>query len=746
MRLLPEMSAIWRGGDFTGDNRPIARVTVDRPRMRIYHKNMKSTYSIKESISSVVPTSAPFARYDTKHGREIDQYYASYIFQHPHYPIEVPNVRSVTWTRSIDQDVATCTITLINQRPLEVGERTTVKELDQIGYYTPMRGIASYSKSWGHTANEWQNLFLPDNIIRTYEGYGQDQTKCPEKDPNLALTGVWMIDRVKFNAKGDLTLECRDMGRLLLEHMIYKPVVPNDFYPLTFQNWDGKVYVGNSHPEASRSRAKLTIDDTSNTPWIGSGTVHGHKPAYAIDGNPGTYWLSIGNSAPSRRYAYEWVQCNTKGNTTISEVRFKTKRSGYNAFVSVYADGAWQGVKTIDYHEDGVGKNGSAIKYVKTRKVTSEGWQRVTFAPIKNVTKIRLTLGNLQYFSYGPYNYRAGIREIRAYGETRGKSKPRYKELTPGPAGSNPGRYSDFSDIVKLLLAWGGFYWPNGATLRNSDATTTNIPFPNGKNDSAVLYSKGRIWGDLQNTGTSGPTPISAEAFDKKSLMDGIKYIQEIVGFHFAIDESGGAVWRLPNIYNRGNWITLSTTSGRTSQMYTLDEKTTLTEFDVTLDSQNVREKIIISDSIGKYASAVRGYNPNPETKLRRIAAVTDKNFSSKDETRVMAELTAIRAMFDYRTTSATITGFPGIQIDDQVRITERVTEEGYIHYVRSITSTLDMETGSYTYQIETNWLGLDPKSRWLIPNDRATLSIDTKNYIETLTEELLPSFRKVAL
>jgi hypothetical protein len=84
--------------------------------------------------------------------------------------------------------------------------------------------------------------------------------------------------------------------------------------------------------------------------------------------------------------------------------------------------------------------------------------------------------------------------------------------------------------------------------------------------------------------------------------------------------------------------------------------------------------------------------------------------------------------MFSYRSNSVTIPGNPAIQIDDQVRIYERVTGETYIHYVSGINSKWDVQTGQWTYTLTTHWLGETPFSDWSF--DPNTLSDATKLYL----------------
>lgn len=97
----------------------------------------------------------------------------------------------------------------------------------------------------------------------------------------------------------------------------------------------------------------------------------------------------------------------------------------------------------------------------------------------------------------------------------------------------------------------------------------------------------------------------------------------------------------------------------------------------------------------------------------------------------MMADLIAIRQMFTFRTDTLTIPGNPAIQVDDQVRIYERESEEMYLHYVKGISMDWDSKTGKYTYQLSTHWLGDVPFSKWTF--DPAKLSAETKAYLTAM-------------
>ena len=202
MRNVPSaMTATWRGGDYTGDKRPMVRATLQH--------------------AGVYIAGYPFNKY------------SSLVFGAIERPREMPNIKSVQWTRSIDQDVASMTMVLFNTKPLPLGMMPT-RDLDYPGYYTYDRGATSFANRWGQTPNEWANLLVPDNIIRTYEGYGFDATKIPEKDGHLLSSGTWRIDEVEYTHDGLITVTCRDIGSILIDQIIFTPVVPRNFYPLFF--------------------------------------------------------------------------------------------------------------------------------------------------------------------------------------------------------------------------------------------------------------------------------------------------------------------------------------------------------------------------------------------------------------------------------------------------------------------------------------------------------------------------------
>jgi hypothetical protein len=347
--------------------------------------------------------------------------------------------------------------------------------------------------------------------------------------------------------------------------------------------------------------------------------------------------------------------------------------------------------------------------------------------PITDATKIRLTFHGLTNSGLGPFPYRAGVRDVHVL---TGSSV----STTVDGGTHREGNYGDYTDIVKLMLAYGGFYWPSTrrlARFKKSDGTyEINVP-----STSDPYLGSGRVWGDIEETRTTGIVPLPPDMFDKKPLMDIINGIRDIVAFIFFVDETGGAVFRSPNFWQIGNYLSdLSggARTGRTTNVLTLDERTVLIGVEARLSSANVRERVFVANSTGKYGALAAGFNPYPSG-MRRVAGWTDQHFRSKKECQIMADLITVRQMFTYRTDRVTIAGYPGIQIDDQVRIFERVTNEGYLHYISGIECDWNLEDGKWIYTLDTQWLGTVPFAQWAV--NPAKLSAETQQYLKTINK-----------
>jgi len=298
-----------------------------------------------------------------------------------------------------------------------------------------------------------------------------------------------------------------------------------------------------------------------------------------------------------------------------------------------------------------------------------------------------------------------------------------------------PGNITDYTDMVKLFLAWGGFYWPLGG------------------DDPLFLMEEwgskgGRVWGDFFYSGAYPvePPEIDPSYWDNKSVMDAINQVKETLGFIGYVDNTGGFVWRPPNIWANGNYVTGKGWQGEAS-IPVVSENTLLMDYGVTIDDASLRSEIVvISDHDPTvYGSFVPGYADGEEipqtiessgsnygaepvvTDLsllagqQRVMLVPDYPFGQgyEDEARARAEvekfayLVSLWIHWSYRKGKVKIPANPALDVDDQIRIYEAKTSETYIHYILGMNVTLDMESGSYTADIDTHWLGNGPEASW---------------------------------
>lgn len=700
MRNVPQQHTdAWVSGEFTGTQRAMMRATISR--MTLRERRIEDENYAHVALGQVDAINTP---------------------------VELPNVKSISWQRSIDADVAGCTIELYNTEPLPLGQPPDLDgNLDLPGYYTFNRGQTVYapaSARWGHTTNAWQDLIVPDRMIVTYEGYGFDPTIGPDLDPHMIQSGVWLIDEVSYTNDGLITVQCRDLGRLLTDQIMMPPVVPMQKYPLQFETRHEEPGPPAITTTAGFATPTLATDSNEAGNYTGhNGTVYGHQPSHAFDADDNSYWLSIGNATPNSDYSFEWVEANVGG--AVSAVRVKPWRGPYRMYVSVYADGKWHGQSKVPYNPNSsaAAPNGSNIPYVSVATAPKDTETTVRFTVIPNATKVRVTFTGLYDSNLGTYQYRAGVRLFQVAAEV----------TTSTPTTQICGNIDDYCDIVKILLAYGGFWWSDVQAARGIRQTNNNVVTYDYSTPDPVLVG-GRVWGDIMMSGTAplADVPLGVEIWDKRPLMDGINYVRDILGYTFFVDEMGAAVFRFPNIREVGNYVgTLAvsaTYEAGTANMVVIDERQTLLALTAKLSSRNMRERVFVANTTGQTGALAAGRNPFPAN-LRRVGGWTDMHFETNKECKVMAELITLAQVFTYRSDQVTIPGYSRIQIDDQVRLIEATTSETNVHYVKAITSSWDLESGRWTYDLDTQWLGGAPDSTWVYHSE--DLSAETRTYLD---------------
>lgn len=727
MNPIPEwMWEVWQSGRFIGENRPVTRATISR-----------NVLTKVENYRTLLFTKATENQ------------------------IEIPNISSVQIDRRLNADAATMTMTLKNftavhpsdnldQRhnapapPTGPGRtRRELRELGKPGFYTFRRGVArdiDGVNPWDHDSSRWVDLLIPNRVIWTFQGYGSDGALLPSQDSRLVLTGVWLIDRVEFRADGDIVITARDLAKLLIEQRLYPPIIPLNKYPLEFCA-DGEVLKPLPGPNIVRPYTSPAGLQTSTQYRVGvGGTIHGHRYADAFDGNPSTYWLSGGYPSHDRDDAYEWIQFGVgydwaSRRQPVKRIRWYQKLTniysgGYIVYVSLYGrpyvEGAappkpgemrWLGDKTIPYvASDQFPDNGADIPYVVKKGSTTyhEGYQVIELDQRYEVEAIRLTFTELNLTSYGDeenVGWRVAVADIQVF------------DVFDQPVPVE-GNIDDYTDIVKLLCAWSGFYWPN---------TSRPDPLLTSWSEGAA---RGRVWGDFFHSGAYPVDPycIPPSFWDNKSVMDGINQVKEILGFIFVVDSAGGIQWRPPNIWRTGNYIRGVGYVGDYS-VRTVSEENVLLDYGVTVDDTNLRSDIIVVSADDP--SLARAYRPGfaigesePGTEIsdlalvggqERVMLISNYPFGKADDPDARAQidkfayLLSLWIHWSYRKSRFRIPGNPAFEVDDQVRITERMTSEVYVHYIEGYRSQMDLEAGTWYMDIDTHWLGNGPDREWLM-------------------------------
>ena len=452
--------------NFLGDNAAHARVTVE------------PAWSIKKTASI--------------YGNSFRGPYRYYTDGNPE-EYEVPSIQSVTWNRSNSQDLATATITIYNSwhnTNTETPEQTT--HLGKKGYFWPKRGQGDSATTWSqesakgaydkdgvwHPTFSWENVLVEDALLRTYEGYGNKPTSGNYisiqdnlDNENLLITGVWIINTVSAGSDGKMTLQCTDIGRILLDQMVFPPIIPEAVYPLEYyppgqsafaSPWGPKIK--NKLPKVSNvthnefgqevttspaSKGEIFIRDASGTGDSDSTVNTAHPSSHAVDGDWNTYALSEAYATMDAGKPYwEFLPGhNASYGAGIDGLSLKTWAGGYTVYVSVLEDNfpssptgtsTWKGTESIP---------GGGIKYIKKIDVPlalPDGMEKYILIDFDNILpndeirsvedgygttnnpaqpntyyaqKVRLTFENL-YYSHipdGSDRYRAGIRDFVLY-------------------------------------------------------------------------------------------------------------------------------------------------------------------------------------------------------------------------------------------------------------------------------------------------------------------------------------------
>ena len=747
---------IWtRGGPFVGVNsRSHGRVTVEK------------NWRLETSHEAGGYAKTPVRYFQRADGSQVET--------------EVPNIATIQIERSIDQDAATCTITLFNQQMLELGAQPLVDGdgttiLGQPGYFTFNYGDSAESRNkWGHSENEWNDVIVPNALLRTYQGYGGHNKPIMEavEDGNLLLTGVWLVDEVRIGSDGMMTIACRDMAKLLIEQHLYPPLVPSSEYPLHYcrfykysnvqprvdygvaagmKKWitgiqhdvendgywlcgsDGSVFAyGNTFFQGSRSGEFLDPDFPKITSiastasgkgyWIlrSDGKVYAFGDAPHLgdlttlpgDGLDLTVHAAVGIDRFQNGYVMVLNDgrvyvfgCPYHGNPNEDGYITGSLTNGQSQAVAIMATSV--GYWVVDdrgmvwtyasgglmFHHGNLPPalpdicsgaaatpSGGGYYLVLTTGAVYQFGDAVhrgdtgTNIPQNKITDITVKSDNGGYWLVGEDGAVYTYGSVQFYGALPGD----YSETF-----TTPGNYEDYTDIVRDLLLWAGFHL-----------------YDNGQND--------HVYGNLETTGAYAEECISDDLFDKRPVIDAITQLKEIVGYLFWVDEEGAAHFESPNWWAPGNYLP---DGSLTAVIPEVDEKRQLTRYSVSANDRSLRSEIIISteqptEALDSTVTTI--YRPEDDglRGIVRPAMWVNGVFTDEAEQRIMAELIALHIFFSQRLGSVEMAANPMLQINDQVRIFERMTGETFVHYIRGISSSHNLQTGEYTMTLTTHWLG----------------------------------------
>lgn len=771
MRIVPqEMTDAWKAEDKTGDRRPVVRATISKLRLR------KWPYDTRWAGAGDV---------DWSQQRSRTGVFTSMLFGAEQTVREINSIKAYNWSRNVNEDVATCSITMLNAELIPIGDTSrsatedTSNRYDLPGWFTPNRDDSYAVDRWGIESSGWDDFFMPDRVIKTYEGYGMTENLSPGLDPKMMQSGTWLVDTVTIGSDGTMTLEMRDIGRLLLDQIVFPPVIPYEEYPLSWSRirselvpgreavggkWSGRLAQLGKASSSNDLYDDYAIDPGTGQKYVNSnGGVWGHYARDAITKvtsgnaldpeNPEPYWLSTGQESRGSKVWWQFDFDDTQG--AVAALKINVMGGPYRVYVSVKdKQGRWRGRKEIPYTittKDvplAAGKRFVQSFIADRGKTLEVSFKRV----FKNVKAVRLTFTHLwDTRTSEEFPWRAGLKNLQFYINKDDDADGSEIEFERGEVRKIVGNYKDYTDIVKWIGAWGGFFWPGRSDAdaggdRGQDYMRLGWVNDGTAPDSMINLKryvryehadqrlpKGRVWGDFMQTGTVGEAELTVDMFDKQPLMDVIGYVRDLTGFHFGIDEQGAMIWRMPNVLKKGNYLSPTSlgapTRARTKQFVTLDEGDTLLNYQMSMTSESSREVIFVANLVGDFGSTIRGYAPS-NAGLRRTAGWTDAKFANKRETRTMADLIAMQQMFAYRRGRARTAGNPAIQIDDQIRIYEETTAETYFHYVQGIDCSLDMESGEWIYELETHWLG-QSETDWVFKTE--SLDKRTQLYLNAL-------------
>lgn len=419
MKTAPLISAIWdRGGPYAGvEGRPNAYVTVQMP------WGGADPYVVDGDEDHVIhPTST--AGGGTKTGEVLRWFQKADNSQNER---RLPNVLRISIDRSIDNDAATCSIEMSNQwmRNNNDPSSATTPTVGTPGYFTPSHGATMEAAArWGHQANDWAGVLVPNAMIRTYQGYGGYDKPLEEalEDGNVVLTGVWLVDSVDVRTDGRLNISCRDMMKLLINQQLYPPLVPADKYPLQYYRYviEMRDIEAGASARFEYGDVRTIFHDSSVDRRFpghiatGGAEVGGWKASMTLDSNLMTFAISTGYDSPTG--ACDWWEYEV--GEYANAVWVYPWAGNYTAYISVMENDLWQGTEYVP-----ASAYGASIPYVLRTSIPWEAAVEILLPRLYNAQYVRISLMNHQLTGFPTTPYYAGIRQFRVKTSEGGLAK-----------------------------------------------------------------------------------------------------------------------------------------------------------------------------------------------------------------------------------------------------------------------------------------------------------------------------------
>lgn len=349
-------------------------------------------------------------------------------------PKELPNILAVKWLRNLQQK-GSCSATIEVENIIYkaiVGVGGTYHAILR-GYLSPWLGMKIIGRaqlpSWEE--NEWYEVLDNGYRIDVYEGYGDQQTR----------TFSGLIEEADLEDQPDrIIITARDFGILLTDQRIVGSNKPPEVRAPLFV-WD-------------RERA-LGVQAVGGSP-VASSTAAGRRVGSVVEPHNTTDWVSTGHETGAHT---EYVEIDIPPGY-YENLYTVTPYDGQALYISIYAGAGseWNGAAEEGWLGAGEVPNGSGIPFTnRWGSSTATGATRSLGGELQAAagTKLRISLANLPYRSeWG--DHRAGLTRLAAFLLGGDKAHP--------AAGDPNKKYKgyllvdDASDVAKAVFMWMGFH------------------------------------------------------------------------------------------------------------------------------------------------------------------------------------------------------------------------------------------------------------------------------------------------